>query len=114
VRQDTVSSPRRAQRHAPDIRGAGHGQRRGARKRETRSLLNYGFRFYDTETAVEGGEELAKPRVWKGMADYLSVGAAEDLVLTLPRGKRRSLLQELTLEDPIRSHRWRSATRSVN
>jgi D-alanyl-D-alanine carboxypeptidase (penicillin-binding protein 5/6) len=72
-----------------------------ARARETRSLLNYGFRFYDTETAVEGGEELAKPRVWKGMADYLSVGAAEDLVLTLPRGKRRSLLQELTLEDPI-------------
>jgi D-alanyl-D-alanine carboxypeptidase (penicillin-binding protein 5/6) len=60
-----------------------------ARKRETRSLLNYGFRFYDTETAVEGGEELEKPRVWKGKADYLSVGVAEDLVLTLPRGKRR-------------------------
>jgi D-alanyl-D-alanine carboxypeptidase (penicillin-binding protein 5/6) len=72
-----------------------------ARARETRSLLNYGFRFYETDAVVIGGEELEKPRVWKGLEDYLSVGVADDLVLTLPRGKNRELIRELVLMDPI-------------
>jgi D-alanyl-D-alanine carboxypeptidase (penicillin-binding protein 5/6) len=72
-----------------------------ARARETRSLLNYGFRFYETDAVVTGGEELEKPRVWKGLKDYLSVGVADDLVLTLPRGKNRELIRELVLMDPI-------------
>ena len=46
-------------------------------------------------------EELEKPRVWKGAQDYLSVGLAEDVILTLPRGKRRELIQELVLLDPL-------------
>ncbi|MFT7286403.1 MAG: D-alanyl-D-alanine carboxypeptidase (penicillin-binding protein 5/6) [Halieaceae bacterium] len=72
-----------------------------ARKRESRGLLNYGFRFYETGVLVSGSEELEKPRVWKGQEDYLSVGVAEDLVMTLPRGKRRALIRELVLDDPI-------------
>lgn len=72
-----------------------------ARKRETRSLLNYGFRFYETDMALQGGEELEKPRVWKGAIDYVSVGVAENLRLTLPRGKRKDLIRELVLDDPI-------------
>ena len=72
-----------------------------ARKRETRSLLNYGFRFYETDVAVRGAEELDKPRVWKGKADYLSAGLAEDIVLTLPRGKHGDVEQTMQLIDPI-------------
>jgi D-alanyl-D-alanine carboxypeptidase (penicillin-binding protein 5/6) len=72
-----------------------------ARKQETRSLLNYGFRFFDTETAVDGGKELEKPRVWKGKTDFISVGIADDLVLTLPRGKSDDIEQTLRLVDPI-------------
>ncbi|WOJ97944.1 D-alanyl-D-alanine carboxypeptidase family protein [Congregibacter brevis] len=72
-----------------------------ARARETRSLLNYGFRFYETDVMVAGGEELEKPRIWKGELDYVPVGIAEDVVMTLPRGKRNSLLSELVLMDPI-------------
>lgn len=72
-----------------------------ARKRETRSLLNYGFRFFETDVVVPAAEELEKPRVWKGQADYLSVGILEDLVLTLPRGKRNELIRETVLQDPI-------------
>jgi D-alanyl-D-alanine carboxypeptidase (penicillin-binding protein 5/6) len=72
-----------------------------ARARETRSLLNYGFRFYETDVMVSGAEELEKPRIWKGRADYVPVGISEDLILTLPRGKRSELLRELVLVDPI-------------
>ncbi|MEE4279863.1 MAG: D-alanyl-D-alanine carboxypeptidase family protein [Halieaceae bacterium] len=72
-----------------------------ARKRETRSLLNYGFRFYETDVVVEGGVELEKPRVWKGRVDYLSVGLPEDIVLTLPRGRHSEVEQQIQLVDPI-------------
>lgn len=72
-----------------------------ARKRETRSLLNYGFRFYETSRVVEGGEELEKPRIWKGVVDYVVVGPAEDLMLTLPRGKGSDLQRELVIESPL-------------
>ncbi|MDP5052553.1 MAG: D-alanyl-D-alanine carboxypeptidase [Congregibacter sp.] len=72
-----------------------------ARARETRSLLNYGFRFFETDVMVTGAQELQKPRVWKGKADYVPVGIASDLILTLPRGKRSSLVTDLVLIDPI-------------
>ncbi len=62
-----------------------------SRKSETRSLLNYGFRFFETLTLFSSLEELEKPRIWKGQQDYLSVGVAEELVLTLPRGKKKKL-----------------------
>ncbi|MEM1403664.1 MAG: D-alanyl-D-alanine carboxypeptidase family protein [Pseudomonadota bacterium] len=72
-----------------------------ARKRETRSLLNYGFRFYETTTLVASDEELEKPRVWKGEADYLSVGIAEPVIQTLPRGKRGDVIREVVLMESI-------------
>lgn len=62
-----------------------------ARKNETRSLLNYGFRFFETATLFEPMAELAKPRIWKGQQDYLSVGLLEGVTLTLPRGKKKNL-----------------------
>ncbi len=62
-----------------------------ARKAESRSLLNYGFRFYETVTFFSPMEELEKPRIWKGQQDYLAVGVQDEIVLTLQRGKKKSL-----------------------
>ena len=56
-----------------------------SRKSETRSLLNYGFRFYETATPLRGGAELAQGRVWKGRASQVALGVTTDVVLTLPR-----------------------------
>jgi D-alanyl-D-alanine carboxypeptidase (penicillin-binding protein 5/6) len=72
-----------------------------ARKNETRSLLNYGFRFYETARLLDAGEELEKPRVWKGQVDYAPVGVLEEIVLTLPRGKRQQVEQRVALADDI-------------
>ena len=71
------------------------------RKNETRGLLNYGFRFYETVPLLAGNAELDRPRVWKGSQDYVSVGVDEALVLTLPRGKRTQLQQQVVLEQDI-------------
>jgi D-alanyl-D-alanine carboxypeptidase (penicillin-binding protein 5/6) len=71
------------------------------RKNETRGLLNYGFRFYETVPLMEAETELDKPRIWKGDRDYLSVGVQDAVVLTLPRGMRQNLEQSVVLEKDL-------------
>jgi D-alanyl-D-alanine carboxypeptidase (penicillin-binding protein 5/6) len=71
------------------------------RKNETRGLLNYGFRFYETVPLMEAQTELDKPRIWKGDRDYLSVGVQDAVVLTLPRGMRQNLEQSVVLEKDL-------------
>ena len=56
-----------------------------SRKAETRSLLNYGFRFYETLRPLVPGQTLAEERVWKGLSEQVSLGVNDELVLTLPR-----------------------------
>jgi len=56
-----------------------------SRKAETRSLLNYGFRFYETLRPLVPGQTLAEERVWKGLSEQVSLGVSDELVLTLPR-----------------------------
>jgi len=72
-----------------------------ARKNETRSLLNYGFRFFETVVLFEGGEELEKPRIWKGQQDHLSVGIADKALVTLPRGKQKHLKTAVLLKEEL-------------
>jgi D-alanyl-D-alanine carboxypeptidase (penicillin-binding protein 5/6) len=72
-----------------------------ARKNETRSLLNYGFRFYETSTVFEAMSELEKPRIWKGQEDTVPVGVLDETVLTLPRGKKKNLVTSVEVNDPL-------------
>ena len=72
-----------------------------ARKNETRSLLNYGFRFFETVEVFESMKELEAPRVWKGQQDYLPVGLLDETILTLPRGKSKNLTTTVTLEPEL-------------
>jgi len=72
-----------------------------ARKNQTSSLLNYGFRFYETSELYAPLTELDKPRVWKGQADYVSAGVLEKTILTLPRGKKKNLVTTVSIDDEI-------------
>jgi D-alanyl-D-alanine carboxypeptidase (penicillin-binding protein 5/6) len=76
-----------------------------ARAAETKKLLNYGFRFFETITAYSEGEALASQRIWGGSADEISLGAGADVVVTLPRGQRQNLranfVLDQTLEAPL-------------
>jgi D-alanyl-D-alanine carboxypeptidase (penicillin-binding protein 5/6) len=72
-----------------------------ARKNETRSLLNYGFRFFETAEVYGPMQELEKPRVWKGQQDYVPVGLIDKTVLTLPRGKSDNLVTTVELDPQL-------------
>lgn len=65
-----------------------------ARAKASQELLNYGFRFYETRRLQEGGKQLAQSRVWKGAAESVSLGVAQDLWVTLPRGTGDDLRTE--------------------
>ncbi|HKV65251.1 MAG TPA: serine-type D-Ala-D-Ala carboxypeptidase, partial [Rhodanobacteraceae bacterium] len=64
------------------------------------ALLNWGFNFYRTHDLYKAGQVLATPRLWKGEANNLELGIAEDASVTIPRGKYDEL--QATLEIPER------------
>lgn len=76
-----------------------------ARKVESKKLLNYGFRFFETFSPYKAGEVFATNRVWMGDVEEINLGILTDAVITIPRGQRKNLKAnfELTrqLEAPI-------------
>jgi D-alanyl-D-alanine carboxypeptidase (penicillin-binding protein 5/6) len=57
----------------------------------SQSLLNYGFRFFETHKLYSAGEILNRSRVWKGESDKVSLGLLQDLYITIPRGSYSEL-----------------------
>ena len=51
------------------------------------ALLNYGFHFYETHKLYAAGKALATPRLWKGEANQLPIGVADDVLVTVKRGE---------------------------
>jgi len=58
-----------------------------SRVNESQSLLNYGFRFYETIQLYKAGQELAQGKVWKGEKDQVRLGIRDELFVTIPRGR---------------------------
>ncbi|MCP1727382.1 D-alanyl-D-alanine carboxypeptidase (penicillin-binding protein 5/6) [Natronospira proteinivora] len=57
----------------------------------SQTLLNYGFRFFETHRLYAAGESLAEERVWGGAADSVPLGLEEALYVTVPRGRYNDL-----------------------
>ena len=74
-----------------------------ARAREVQKMLNYGFRYYETERLFRGGQELVESRVWGGELDQVSVGVAKDVYVTIPRGARDQLESAVDLDSVIKA-----------
>ncbi|MBM4883457.1 D-alanyl-D-alanine carboxypeptidase [Vibrio parahaemolyticus] len=65
------------------------------RESESKQLLSYGFRFYDTLMPTAVGTDMANARVWMGQKDELKVGVNRDVYLTLPKGDVNKLKAEV-------------------
>jgi len=57
-----------------------------ARTDGSHSLLNYGFRFFETRLLYRAGETVATARIWKAEKELTPLGLPEDLYVTIPRG----------------------------
>ncbi|KJV05437.1 D-alanyl-D-alanine carboxypeptidase family protein [Methylocucumis oryzae] len=72
-----------------------------ARANENQSLLNYGFRFYESHRLKEGKKMLSEARVWKGDRQTMPLGLAEDLFVTIPRRQYNDLKAEIKIDKKL-------------
>ena len=54
---------------------------------ESQTLLNYGFRFFETVQLYKAGQEMAQGKVWKGEKEQVRLGIQDELFVTIPRGR---------------------------
>lgn len=62
-----------------------------SRTSATQSLLNFAFRFYETHRLYQARESITSSKIWKGDVETFDVGIADDLYVTIPRGKYKQL-----------------------
>jgi D-alanyl-D-alanine carboxypeptidase (penicillin-binding protein 5/6) len=74
-----------------------------ARAKETQKLLNYGFRYYETETLYSAADSLAQSRVWGGAVEEFNLGLANDVIVTIPRGHKSNLDAKIEIEPTIKA-----------
>jgi len=68
-----------------------------ARADANQELLNYGFRFFESHKLYEAVKPLATPELWKGESLTVALGVAEDILVTLPRGRYGDLKASMDL-----------------
>ncbi|MCP3671378.1 MAG: D-alanyl-D-alanine carboxypeptidase [Gammaproteobacteria bacterium] len=68
-----------------------------ARTKASQSLLNYGFRFYETHRLYGAGETLNSARIWHGDREQLALGLQQNLHITIPRNQYKNLKAEMVL-----------------
>jgi D-alanyl-D-alanine carboxypeptidase (penicillin-binding protein 5/6) len=64
---------------------------------DNQALLNYGFRFFETHKLYDANKPLTTPELWKGAQNTLALGIAQDVLVTLPRGRYNNLKASLKL-----------------
>ncbi|EPA0058162.1 D-alanyl-D-alanine carboxypeptidase DacA [Enterobacter cloacae] len=68
------------------------------RETESKKLLTWGFRFFETVNPLKAGKEFASEPVWFGDNDRASLGVDKDLYLTIPRGRMKDLKASYVLK----------------
>ncbi len=67
------------------------------REVESKKLLTWGFRFFETVAPLKAGKEFASEPVWFGNNDRVQLGVEKDVYLTIPRGRMKDLKASYTL-----------------
>lgn len=69
-----------------------------ARKVESKRLLSYGFRFFETIQPLKSGKTLHQSRIWMGEENEIELGIMQDIYVTIPKGKSESLKAHFVVE----------------
>ena len=72
-----------------------------ARTQASQSLLNYGFRYFETHQLYRLDEVLKTTQVWYGEQDQVGLGVGKDVFITIPRGRYRDLQASLEIDSEI-------------
>ncbi|MEM9102995.1 MAG: D-alanyl-D-alanine carboxypeptidase family protein [Pseudomonadota bacterium] len=72
-----------------------------ARARESKKLLNFGFRFYETVEPFKKSVPLHTERVWMGEQENIALGILDTHKITLTKGQRKSLKAEFDIDERL-------------
>ena len=77
------------------------------RETESKKLLTWGFRFFETVSPLKAGKDFASEPVWFGSTDHVQLGVDQNVYLTIPRGRAKDLkasyvLQNTELHAPLK------------
>ncbi len=72
-----------------------------SRASESQTLLNYGFRFFETVQLYQAGQELARSHVWKGLTEEVALGLEQALFATIPRGRYDDLDAQVEIQTEL-------------
>ncbi|WP_260986439.1 D-alanyl-D-alanine carboxypeptidase family protein [Bordetella genomosp. 13] len=64
------------------------------RTQESRALLEWGYRAFDTVRLYAKGQSAGNAQVWKGASEAVKTGFANDVFLTVPAGSRIDRLEQ--------------------
>ena len=72
-----------------------------ARIAGSQSLLNYGFRFFETHKLYAANEVLNNSRIWYGEQEQIALGVGRDIFISIPRGRYRDLDASIEVDPEI-------------
>ncbi|MDP2561254.1 serine hydrolase [Psychrobium sp. 1_MG-2023] len=72
-----------------------------SRASESKKILNYGFRFFETVNPYKAGHEFASQKVWYGKTDEVKLGITTDTPLTIRRGQSKNLKASFELSKEL-------------
>ncbi|NAW69104.1 D-alanyl-D-alanine carboxypeptidase [Vibrio sp. V27_P1S3P104] len=72
-----------------------------SRESESKQLLSYGFRFFETISPHQNNEVLESVRIWSGKQDQVAVGVAHTTYLTLIKGELAKLSGVIELDKEL-------------
>jgi len=61
------------------------------REEESKKLLTWGFRFFETATPLKANTALITPKIWYGDNNTIPLGTLDDVNITVPRGQAANL-----------------------
>ena len=74
-----------------------------ARFRDTKALLDYGFRFFESKLLFEKSTAIRKLKVWEGEYDEIEVGSARDIFALRPAGHSESVDLDIVVNNKLRA-----------
>jgi len=72
-----------------------------ARTEASHTLLNYGYRFFETKHLYKLDDVVTTAKVWRGAEQALDIGPAHDVYVSIPRGSYDDLKAAAKLDNPI-------------
>ncbi len=93
-----ISSKRKQMRLISVVLGA---KSKGARRQISKKLLDYSFRFFETQNIAKKYQKIISKKVYKSSKDNIAIGLQENANLTIARGEFKDIKQTIKIPKRI-------------